>query len=117
MDSFKSFLDSKVNLNEFQDIYNSYTDNKVNFGGGQISVKDLLTSVKFKKEGGKKSLKKKGGGDDVFDFTIPSSGPQDNFFHLTKPSGVFTNTNSLADMTPNFFSYPDTQKIERSFIF
>lgn len=116
MDSFKSFLDSKVNLNEFENIYNSYTDNKVNFGGGVISVKDLLTSVKFKKEGGGKLLKKKSGGSDI-DSTIPTSGPQDNFFYLTKPSGVFTNTNNMVDMSANVFNYPGIQTMERSYIF
>lgn len=115
MDSFKSFLDSKVNLNEFENIYNSYTDNKVNFGGGEITVKDLLTSVKFKKEGGKSSKKKKGGAE--IDLTIPESGPQDNFFYLTKPSGVFTNTNNLVDMSANVFNYPGVQTMERSYIF
>lgn len=115
MDSFKSFLDSKVNLNEFENIYNSYTNNKVNFGGGEMTVKDLLTSVKFKKEGGKSSNKKKGG--DEIDSTIPASGPQDNFFYLTKPSGVFTNTNNLVDMSANVFNYPGVQTMERSYIF
>jgi len=36
-----------IDLQEFTDIYNQFTDNKINLGGGMVTVNELLSNVKF----------------------------------------------------------------------
>lgn len=33
--NFNDFMNIDVNMKEFTDIYNNYTNNKMNFGGGK----------------------------------------------------------------------------------
>lgn len=116
----EQFLDLKVDLKEFGDIYNNYTERKMNFGGGMTTVKDLLANATFLEE----NTIKKGGNafyNSLFlDKTNNNNWNSDNIFHSTLPANntsSYTDVNSTWDMTQNTFEYPGTQPISRSFVF
>jgi len=125
----EKFLDLKVNLEEFGNIYNEYTDRKMNFGGGFTTVRELLTNATFLEE----EKRKLQGGDSesgtffsslfnslYLDDTNNNSYYSDNFFHTTLPANntsSFTDVSSTWDMKSNYFSYPDAQPVKRSFVF
>lgn len=100
---FKKFMDMKVDLNTFTDVYNSYAKSKKDFGGGQMKVKDLL-----KKNGGKfKPSKSKKGG------AVTDDDSRDNFFYTTKPSSDFTNVNIIPDINYKSNDLPQTTNAQR----
>lgn len=109
MDSMQSFLNMKVDMKEFGDIYNKYTTNKLNFGGGSMTVKDLLLKARFADN---QSVMK--GGAEIPQ-GIESTSARENFFYLTRPNQNFTDINNMNDMSKPSSSYPAfPQVMERS---
>lgn len=113
MDSMQSFLNMKVDMKEFGDIYNKYTTNKLNFGGGSMTVKDLLLKARFADNQTVMKRAKKGGAE--VPLGIESSSARENFFYLIRPNQNFTDINSMSDMVKPSSSYPSyPQVMERS---
>ena len=50
MVSLESFMNMNINLKEFEDIYNNFTDKKISFGGGNVTVDQLISDVTFVEE-------------------------------------------------------------------
>lgn len=89
---FKKFINMNVNLKEFTDVYNSYSNSKNNFGGGTIKVKDLIKINGGKLKASKASKSKKGG-------AIADADARKNIFYDYQPSGNVTNVNSFSELT------------------
>ncbi len=108
MVSLESFMNMNINLKEFEDIYNNFTDKKISFGGGNVTVDQLISEVTFveeqyknggvnlnedlmnhvndlnyqdeKKKGGKRMMKKskKGGGENLATSTAKAGDTQNS---------------------------------------
>jgi len=119
----EEFLNLNVDLKEFGDIYNSYTDNKLNFGGGYASVRDLLINARFKEDGNIIGGKITGGNLFYKSFFLNdatnNNTVSDNIFHSMQPlnNTTFTDVTSAWDMSKASFEYPTEQANIRSFVF
>jgi len=104
MVSLESFMNMNINLKEFEDIYNKFTDKKISFGGGNVTVDQLISDVTFVEEqyangganlnedlmshvnnfkqkgGGKRMMKKnkKGGGENLATSTAKAGDTQNS---------------------------------------
>lgn len=85
MEDFEKFKNMEVNMNDFENIYNSYAKKPLSFGGGTITVNKLINKYLDKKV--------KGGG---------------NFFHDFAPQMSPTNINSMSDYSYNDLTFPTT---------
>lgn len=95
MTDYNSFMNMNINMNEFENVYNSMANKPMIFGGGEMKINDLLNKYLSKKI--------KGGYTDA-----------DNFFHLTRPSLSPTNTNYMSDYNYRNFDYPSVLNNNRT---
>lgn len=98
MDKLNDFMNMKVNMNEFAQVYNTYSTDKKTFGGGVMKVQDLLSTYLPKTN---RSFK--GGSTNT-----------DNFFHTTRPSLSSTSINSMHDFSYKTFDFPGQANNVRS---
>jgi hypothetical protein len=85
MKDFDQFQNMEINMNDFENVYNSYAKTPLNFGGGTITVNNLINKYLSNK-------KIKGGG---------------NFFHDFAPSMSSTNINNMSDYNYNSLNFPN----------
>ena len=78
MSDYNSFSQMEVDMNKFENLYNSYAKQPLNFGGGTMTVNALVNKYFPKKI--------KGGG---------------NFFNDFRPQFSPTNINNMPDYTYN----------------
>lgn len=118
MKSIVDFMNMKVDLKEFSNIYNNYATNKVSFGGGTTTVRELLMDARFSNSKKNKKLEK--GGSEIIDDNTTTSADytttRENFFYYMQPTNNYTNVNDRSDMNMNQFNYPSAQVMERSII-
>jgi len=91
MKDYNSFMNMNINMDDFENTYNSMAINSMTFGGGTMKVKDLLNKyLSKKKQGGTSGVESK-----------------DNFFYLTRPQDITaTNLHRMSDYTYKNFDYP-----------
>jgi hypothetical protein len=92
MNDFDKFKQMEINMNDFENVYNSYAKTPLKFGGGTITVNNLLNKYLSKK-------KMKGGG---------------NFFNDFAPQMSSTNINNMSDYKYNSLDYPNTVNNNRT---
>jgi len=83
MNDYNLFRNMDVDMVKFENLYNSYAKEPLNFGGGTMKVSDLLNKYLSKK-------KMKGGG---------------NFFNDFRPQISSTNINSMPDYKYNTLEF------------
>ncbi len=91
MNEYKSFNNMEVNMVDFENVYNSYAKTPISFGGGTLTVNNLINKYFPKKV--------KGGG---------------SFFNDFRPQFTPTNVNSMPDYTYNTLDYPNIVSNSRS---
>lgn len=92
MNDFDKFKQMEINMNDFENVYNTYAKTPLKFGGGTITVNNLLNKYLSNK-------KMKGGG---------------NFFYDFEPSTASTSINSMSDYTYNSLDFPTTVNNNRT---
>jgi len=102
----EKFVNKSINMKDFQNVYNSFTPNKVEFTGGYMKISDLIRNTRFVK---KTKKTKKGGG-------VEEAGARDNFFNLIGPMGDATSTNIISELNQKSFDFPKVVNSQRSFI-
>lgn len=105
----EKFVNTSINMKDFQNIYNSFTPNKVEFTGGSMKISDLIRNTRFVKTTKKTKKTKKGGG-------VEEAGARDNFFNLIGPMGDATSTNVTSELNQKSFDFPKVVNSQRSFI-
>lgn len=97
---YQNFMNIDVNMKEFEDVYNTYTDKKINFGGGNMKLSKLVN--KF--FGGRKII----GGAEY------GNGTDNLFYALQNTNTSATSVNQLSDLIPKSQLFPDYMNTSRS---
>ncbi len=96
---FNDFMNIDVDLKDFTDTYNKYTNNKKNFGNGKMKLKDLI-NVYLKKL---KLKKIKGGGEN-----------NNNLFYSMRYDTNGTDVLTMNDYKYNGMLFPSITNVNRS---
>ncbi len=95
--NFNNFMDLDVNMKDFTDIYNNYTNNKKNFGGGKMKIRDLINTYL-----NNNNKIKKGGGN------------EDNLFYSMRYDTSDSDILTMNDYKYNSMLFPSNLTVNRS---
>lgn len=97
---YQDFMNMDIDLKDFEDVYNNYTNNKVKFGGGSMKLYDLVNKYLG-------NQKLKGG-------STYGNGNDNLFYLLQNTNTSATNINQLNDLIPKSQLFPDYMNTSRS---
>jgi hypothetical protein len=116
MIDYETFMNIDIDTKDFQEVYNSMADNKLEFTGGKMKIGKFINKMfkgkKFKLPKKFKNLfeKNKKGGDG----STVQNYDADNFFHLTSADKSYTNINNMTDYKYGKFDFIGSMNVMRT---